>query len=348
VARDVRPLGRSVALIVAALAGLLLTATRLPAQTPVAYDALVDQYARGDAPAALTQLARWTPAAVTHASSERPRSMSADQRRAAVMLHSDLAYAFLLTRATADASLQIGAARRVLAIMKNGGRGDERTQIFERHWFAFVASMYTAQGRLDQAEWIVRDGLSVYPRDAMLLVARGCIREMDATLTADDPRTTGQLSRVTRLREAAATEYRRALAYDDTLGSAHLHLGWVRFLAHDDRSAPEFEAALEHAADDTTRYLARLFLGAVAERQSRFEDARREYEAALALGPTYQTAFIALGRAEEALGHSTRAQELAQGYASLREKHEDPWWDYHLGGFDQPTLDWLRREARSQ
>ena len=274
--------------------------------------------------------------------------MGADRQRAAAMLHTDLAYAFLVARATADASFHIGAARRIIGMMKAGGRGDDRTQLFERRWFVVTAGWYTAVGRLQQAELFVRDGLSEYPRDAMLHVARGCIREMDAALMVTDARNGAQVSRATRLLEAAAADYRRALAYDDTLASAHLHLGWVRFLGRDDRSIPEFESALEHADDDTTRYLARLFLGAVAERQNRLEDARREYEAAFALGSSYQTAFIALSRAEEALGHSARARELAQQYAALGEKHEDPWWDYHLGGFDQATLQWLRREARSQ
>jgi tetratricopeptide (TPR) repeat protein len=270
--------------------------------------------------------------------------MTADRQRAAAMLHTDLAYVYVLARANRDASLHIGAARRIIGLMKGSGRGDDRTQLFERRWFVVVAGLYTAVGRLDQAELFVRDGLSAYPRDAMLHVARGCIREMDATLAAR----VGQVPRSGRWFESAAADYRRALDYDNTLATAHLHLGWVRFGARDDRSVHDFESALEHATDDSTRYLAHLFMGAFAERQNRFEDARREYEMALALGPLYQTGFIALGRVEEALGHSARARELAQQYAALGEKHEDPWWDYHLGGFDQSTLRWLRGEARSQ
>jgi len=61
----------------------------------------VDQYARGDATGAVTQLSTWTPAAITNPSRERPRFMAADRQRAAAMLHTDLAYAFELTRATA-------------------------------------------------------------------------------------------------------------------------------------------------------------------------------------------------------------------------------------------------------
>lgn len=341
---------RHLLLIAAAIAGLPLASASASAQnqTLAAYDALVDQYANGDAAGALATLAGWTEAAITNASTERPRFMAADQQRAAVMLHTDLAYASVVARATADTSTHLGAARRILVIMKTGSRGDERAQIFERRWFAFVASMYTAHGQLDQAEWIIRSGLTAYPRDALLHVARGSIREMNATLTAVDPRNARQVSLVARLLEAAAADYRRALAFDDTLAAAHLHLGWVRFIGHDDRSVHDFESALEHATDDTGRYLAHLFLGAFAERQNRLEDARREYEAALAAGPACQTAFIGLSRAEEALGRAARAQELAREYAALPEKGEDPWWDYHLGGFDQPTLDWLHREARAR
>lgn len=263
------------------------------------------------------------------------------------MLHTDTAYAYLLARGTADASTHLAAARRVLSAIRSRGAPDERTRAFEARWFAFVASMYTAQGRLDEASLIVRDGFGLYPRDARLYVARGAITEMIATMNAADPRSGSQLQRNGRWFESAAADFLRAIAFDDTLAMAYLHLGWVRFTAGDDRSRGSFEAALERADDDRTRYLAHLFLGRFAERQNRLDDARLEYEAAATAGPAYQTAFVALSRVEEAMGHSARAQQLAHDYASIADKREDPWWDYHLGGFDSTTLDWLRREART-
>jgi len=344
VACNLRTVRSSLALIAAAFAATLIASTESAAQQPSTYDALVDQYAQGDTAGALRELARWSASAVRNVTTDRPRFVTPQRQRAAVMLHTEMANAWLQARATADASFHLNVARRILTIMKTGGRGDERTQMFERRWFAFVASMYTSQGALNQAELIVRDGLGAYGRDALLFVARGAIREMDATLSAADPNG-GPALRTNRWFESAAADYRRALDYDDTLATAHLHLGWVRFRGQDDRSVHDFELALAHATDDGTRYLAHLFLGAFAERKNNLDDARGHYEAALALGPAYQTAYVALSHVEEARGNPTGARELARRYAALATKEEDPWWNYHLGGFDQTTLDWLRHEA---
>ena len=331
-------------LIAAAIVAILIVSPFGAAQQRSTYSALVDRYAQGDAAGALHELARWSASEVRNAADVQLRIVTAERQRAAVMLHTEMANAWLQARATAYASLHLNVARRMLTIMKRGVRGDERAQMFERRWYAFVASMYTSQGVLNQAELIVRDGLSVYGRDARLFVARGAIREMDATLTTADPNG-GPAVRTNRWFESAAADYRRAIEYDDTLATAHLHLGWMRLRERDDRSLHDFESALEHADDDGTRYLAHLFLGAFAERKNHLDDARGHYEAALALGSGYQTAYVALSHVEEARGNSARARDLARLYAALAVKVEDPWWNYHLGGFDQQTLDWLRREA---
>jgi tetratricopeptide (TPR) repeat protein len=345
-ARDVRPRGSGSALI-ARLVALLLLAAAPPAaaQQWAAYDALIEQYVSGDAGAAIAAIQSWNGSTVS-AASGRGRALPAALQRAAVMLHTDAALGFLYVGRNGDGSTHLTAARRILAAMRSG-RPDERTHIFERRWFAFVASVFTAQAKLDEAAAILRDGFALYPRDALLHVARGAIAEMSATLNAADPRSGNQLTRLGRTWDIAAADYLRALAFDDTLAIAHLHLGWVRLVAGDERCQPNLEAALTRADDDRTRYLAHLFLGRLAERQNRIDDARREYEAALTVGGSFQTAYVALSRVEESLGHSARARELAQQYAALLDNNEDPWWDYHLGGFDATMLDWLRREART-
>ncbi len=337
---------RGLIVVCVSLALPLLAAASSIAQQNSGYDSLVDAYAAGRAADAVLTLGGWTRSAVGDAVSNSARRMTPARQRAAVMLHTDTAYAFLVARDLAGATMHLGAARRILSEMHAAGRADERTQAFEPRWFAFAASLYSAQGRLQDADLIVRDGMALYPRDARLHVMRGAIREMDGTLAAAAPRASRQV-RTGRWFESAAADFRRAISLDETLSPAYLHLGWVRMVAHDDRCGADFEAALAHAADDAERYLAHLFLGAFEEQRRRLDGARDQYEAALRAGPAYQTAYVALGRIEEALGHSARAQELARTFASLREKREDPWWDYHLGAFDQTTLEWLRREART-
>src|SRR5262245_10293945 len=92
--------------------------------------------------------------------------------------------------------------------------------------------------------------------------------------------------------------------------------------------APALEAAVVDAPGDRVRYLAHLMLGGVAERDRRLEDARREYETALAAGPGFQSGYLALSRIEEAMGNSARARDLATQSAQLNKDDHDPWWDF--------------------
>jgi hypothetical protein len=345
-ARGVRRLGLAGSLIAGAII-VLLAARSLTAQSASDYGTLVDQYASANAGESIAALARFSPSAIATLSGTAARDMSTARQRAAIMLHTDAAYTLLMLDRTSAASVQTAAARRILTAMRSRAGSDTRMRAFEARWFAGVASMYTAVGRLDDASILIRDGFGLHPREPRLFVARGAIYEMNAALSPADSRVGNQLARNSRLFDSAARDFLRAIAYDETLAVAHLHLGWVRFTTGDDRGLASLEAALAHADDDRVRYLAHLFCGRFAERQNRIEDARREYEAAMAVGSAYQSAYVALSRIEETLGHSARARDLARAYSSLRDKQEDPWWDYHLGGFDAITFEWLRREART-
>ena len=71
-----------------------------------------------------------------------------------------------------------------------------------------------------------------------------------------------------------------------------------------------------------------------------------QYNQAREIGPDYQTAYAALSRVEQALGHDTRARELALiGLQVDKRNEDDPWWDHRIG-FDRESLSWLRREVR--
>ena len=145
--------------------------------------------------------------------------------------------------------------------------------------------------------------------------------------------------------KGAATNFVHALSVDPHNAEAHLHLGWVRFFLQDKRAKADLDAALADADNDTTRYLAHLFLGGIAERENRLPDALREYEAVRSLGAGYQTPYAALSRVEGALGHVDRARELAMVGLQLTKADDDPWWDLRIG-FDRESLVWLRAEAR--
>lgn len=343
----IRPGPRS-PLVALAFFLLLPAGPRSRAQSPPSYDSLIDAYARGGAAAqqAVLDLAN-LPQDRINAMIAGVRSLTPDRQRTAVMLHTDTTYALLLAGTTGSGLFHIGAARRVFAITK-ASPADARRQTFERRWFAFVASLYTANSLFDRAEILVRDGLTAYPRDARLYVARGALLETRLAFTAFDPSSPTQLSRRERALEPAAADYRHALDLDPNLAMALLRLGALHMMVRDSRARQNLETALRVSSEPIESYLAHLLLGAVAERDNRLDEAEREYQAAQAIGARCQTPYVALARIATARGDDARARTVASAFAMLTEKSSDPWWDFHLGGFDQPSLSWLRAEARAR
>jgi hypothetical protein len=335
------------------LAILLLTAglpsSAQPAPAAPSYESLLDAYAGGGSAAqqAVLELAS-LPQERVNAMIGGARSLRPDRLRVAVMLHTDTAYALLLAGTTGSGLFHIGAARRVFAMLKAGRPGDGRTQAFERRWFAFVASLYTANSLFDRAAILIRDALSAYPRDARLYVARGALLETRLAFTAFDPSSPTQLSRRERALEPAAADYRHALELDPHLPIALLRLGALHMIVRDARAPQNLEAALGAASEPIDRYLAYLLLGAVAEGDQRLDAAERDYEAAQAIAAACQTPYVALARLATARGDEARALTIASAFANVAEKASDPWWDFHLGGFDQASLNWLRAEARGR
>jgi hypothetical protein len=308
----------------------------------------VDAYARGGAAAeqAVLDLAG-LPQDRINAMIAGARSLTPDRQQTAVMLHTDTS-ALLLAGTTGSGLFHIGAARRVFAIMRAARPADARMQAFERRWFAFVASLYTANSLFDRAAILIRDGLTAYPREARLYVARGALLETRLAFTAFDPTSPAQLSRRERALEPAAADYRHALDLDPNLPMALLRLGALHMLVRDSRARQNLEAALRVSSEPIEAYLAHLLLGAVAERENRLDGAERDYQAAQAIAAACQTPYVALARIATARGDDARAQTMASAFANLPEKASDPWWDFHLGGFDQPSLNWLRAEARAR
>ena len=296
--------------------------------------------------AAVRALADWPRPAVARAAAEAAQRLSPRELVAAAILHTELANA-IADRTPAAVTFHVERARDLLIAAR---RGDPiRTDAVWRLWYVSVVSLYTSTQRLQDATWILGDGLRRFPHEPKLYVARGAIAEAATRLAIPDlrrdlplePRTR---SRVEQAFRSAVVDYLHALEIDDTLASAHLHIGWTRLVLHDGRAADALERAVEHADNDDQRYLAHLFLGGAREQAHRLEDARREYEAALAAG-AFQSAYVALSRVEDALGHADRARDLAAAGAQLIKHDDDPWWDYRIG-FDRHGLLSLRAEAQ--
>ena len=350
-----------------AAAVLLLLALPASAQNVAKYQALVEQYAGGDIRDAVTALVGWTGDRGDHRLSttiddwiltlsrsqiRAPFSPEAMIRlRAAAMMQTDFAYALMASGQKSAGSAQVHNAEHLITVMATYRGDDELAQPFAIRWYALATSMYMALGSLDDGEYLVRSGVTKFPRAAELYLARGTLLETRAAQAEHDPRTAayrggGRIPTVVeRLLGFAASDFQHALDLDSTMASAHLHRGWIYHHLGDNRASRELGAALAGATTDSVRYLAHLFLGATAEQRNDLDAARQEFEAALAVGP-YQSAYVALGRVEAALGHAGRARELSLEYADMADKVEDPWWDFGLGAFNIDALAWLRDQAR--
>jgi hypothetical protein len=350
-----RSIGRSLALITVALA--FASGGHVSAQNVDSYERIVERYVRGDADGAVGELARWARGDVTSRSKEWVRRVPPDRLRQAVMLHTDLAYVLLVRGATGDGVFHMSVAQTIVQriVQQLGSRASEMPPqaVFAQRWHEVAASIFTGHALFGDADWVVRNGITLFPRDAMLYVARGVImEELVVRNLANAPAATQATGNVPRLAastrlDLAAADYRRALAFDPTLAMGSLRLAWIHLrTGEQERAAQEAETALRHATGDRLRYLSHLVTGRIAERAARLDAARDAYDAALAIGGGYQTAYVAVSRIYEALGQRDHARAVAQEYAGLTEKTEDPWWDFNIGGFDAEMFIWLRTEAQ--
>jgi tetratricopeptide (TPR) repeat protein len=347
---------RSRALALGFAAALLLLPCTSSAQNVGTYISFVDRYASGDADAAVSGLSRWSRADVTKGSKEWARTAPVNRLCQATMLHTETAIALAVENERDGAAFHIAVAQgliqRIVQSTNERDRDRSPAHIFALRWHELVASIFSGQAMLDDADWIIRSGLSLFPKAPMLYVARGVVREERVTLNAmsarGNSRGAGNLPILTpaRLLDLAAADYRHAIEIDGARAITWLRLGWLHLRTGDARADRDFDTALEHADDDRMRYLSHLLRGLAAERSGRLGVALEEYDLALARGASFQTGYVAVSRVNEALGQREGARAVAQEYAMLEEKADDPWWDFNLGGFEAETLAWLRAEAR--
>jgi Tfp pilus assembly protein PilF len=100
--------------------------------------------------------------------------------------------------------------------------------------------------------------------------------------------------------------------------------------------------------DRPVRYLAMMFLGAIAERQSRYADAEEQYMAALDAFPWGQSAPLALSHVLMREGREPEARAaVARHFAGTGGRVVEPLWTYLADpGTDLgPTLNLLRAEV---
>lgn len=240
---------------------------------------------------------------------------------------------------------------------------------FAARWILAIGLEQMAQAEFADAYNILTPHCGDKQTYAPLLVACGTIHETFASLPAGQilrlrPTTGGaqvsfqsggtvgwSIRELSRARFARGQELRfarryleRALEHDSSHTEALLRLAQVRMQQKDEGPAADILEKLlgRPALDQRQRYLARIFLARIRDRQNRLEEAA----ALLAQTAVHQSSLLARahnaqrrGDARDAAAHVDRAALLGT---------DDPWWGYRYGQYWLPEnlLEELRAEAR--
>jgi tetratricopeptide (TPR) repeat protein len=314
------------------------------ARVPQPYEDAVLAYRQGDFGRAADTLVRWSPDELKRAASTLANDHGSDWRlrAGAAMVHIEV---ILSGRADTNAvrSFHVALAQTIVDKLESAD--------FSRRWYALASSIYLASADPGTASAYADRGRRFFKNDARLHMLAGAADELRSHIADGNLHDRGTI-RLTppggrRTQLFAEVNYQRALKLDPTLDEARLRLGRVLFLRNDPKAAQvELEPIARGSALPRLRYLAHLFLGAVAEYQNDLAGARAEYREALTIGSECQTPYISLAFVEQALGHDEAARDLMARYAALSpDAAADPWWFYQNGGIDEESLAWLRQQV---
>jgi tetratricopeptide (TPR) repeat protein len=141
---------------------------------------------------------------------------------------------------------------------------------------------------------------------------------------------------------------RMALVVNPALVEASLRLGRVLTrLERNEEALPHLRHVIASETDPAITYYAHLFLGDATGALGQLDEARRQYENAIALFPDSQAARLALGFVLRSLGDRTAARAAIDPAleTSPRSPDDDPWWEYYDG--DAGQVDRLLEELRA-
>jgi hypothetical protein len=280
---------------------------------------------------------------------------TAAELTAAAMFHTDVALRLAKVPHAQDAAPHVDAAVTLLraALERNPARA-----AFVRRWRSTVAGLLQAAGARDLAARLDPDALawlaeSNQQTEARAAFAQGLTDEIRAAvagpLSGNPPKRNAPVPPEARRALAdAATHFQAALAADPADEEAALHLGRILIVAEHEIDAERPLRMAASAPDRPVRYLAMLFLGAIAEHQSRYADAERLYMAARDGFPWGQSAPLALSHLLMREGREAEARAaVARHFTRTGGRPVEPLWTYladpatDLG----PMLNLLRAEV---
>lgn len=199
-------------------------------------------------------------------------------------------------------------------------------------------------GKYDHANGLVHLARArrLFPRDAFVLFASGCLHEV---LAAPQVQTVIETTRLSH-RESFDVEsaglnlrqaerfFAQALENDTTFHEARVRLARVMSLQGRQQEAlAELQKVPADLGDTVVAYLARLFAGRTEELLGRQVAARKSFERAAALFPSAQSPQLALSRLAIVRGEREAASSVLSVLAAPVENaaRSDPWWTYHMG-----------------
>ena len=251
----------------------------------------------------------------------------------AAMMHTDAGIYFLTRKEPPGTHL--ADAERLIA---RSVRVAPAQSAFARRWYTMTQGTLQRFGDEGAAKSFAthfRDRFRDTPQRAKALAAYhdGVVAEYDGCRKGEFLTIAGVTesggNMVQRYFVPAARHLNMALELDPDLLDAALHLGRIRMLEGRDADATQ---QFERAAQSTARpvaQLAHLFLGSLAERSSKWDEAEARYRRAIAVFPNAQSATLALAQLLDRRNRGAEAvQALAASVGRPGGAHFDPWWFY--------------------
>jgi len=305
------------------------------------YGVAVELYRRGQVDDALRIAGSWKSTVVR---SDGGRIIAARDPRLAPGV------ALLMTELARRDSRAGGPERLALAeaIVTSLRRGPPDTKAFQEHWYAFVASLLIADLDPFSARAVIDRGQRLVGKSSRLLLLTGMALEVSTYPHATCPTADCRLSddRRARTLTLAADAYREASEFDPHLADAHLRLGRVLHLVGDTDGARQELAEAERITNRAELlYLVALFRADLKQQDGDLKGAAADAEHAIALGPEYQSARIALAHLNDRLGLADRSRQIVDRLLKLPPVG-DPWWDFKQPTEDVDSLEAMRAYLR--
>jgi tetratricopeptide (TPR) repeat protein len=242
----------------------------------------------------------------------------------ALVAHTDAAVALLDVADFARSRQHLARAQTYAERIQSKNRADP----LARRWWTFAIGYMHAQRNYVGVVRVIERARVLSGDTPELLLASGITNEFIASGRQ------GRESGGPKLGSFQQAEnlYKSALAADPSLLEARLRLARVLTLRGDNASAAQMLSQFQAPDDPLFTYLARLFEGDALERLGATDEAKRRYEAAIALFPRAQSAQIALAYSlRSAGGYSEAAERLQTTAAADIADAADPWFWYSSG-----------------